>query len=82
MSPRFPTAFGWAYYKKNGFTRAIPYLKGANEKVPDNPMRRYQLGIAYYKNGDKKFVRKELRKALELNPGFSRAEDGNDTLAK
>jgi Tfp pilus assembly protein PilF len=38
--------------------------------------------MAYYKNGDKEFSKKELRKALELDPKFSGAEDAKDTLAK
>jgi tetratricopeptide (TPR) repeat protein len=44
---------GWVYYKKNVFSRAIVYLKEANEKISDNPVIRYLLGMAYFKNGDK-----------------------------
>ena len=40
------------------------------------------LGMAYFKNGDKENAKKELRKALELNPGFPGAEEAKDTLAK
>jgi Tfp pilus assembly protein PilF len=38
--------------------------------------------MAYFKNGDKENAKKELRKALELNPRFSGAEEAKDTLAK
>jgi Tfp pilus assembly protein PilF len=54
----------------------------ANEKIPDNSMMRYHLGMAYYKNGDKEFAKKELRKALELDPKFSGAEEAKDILEK
>jgi len=42
---------GWVYYKKNIFSRAILYLKEGVEKIPDNPIMRYHLGMAYLKRG-------------------------------
>ena len=48
---RFP--FEPGDYKKNIFTRAIAYLKEANEKIAGDPTLRYHLGMAYFKNGDK-----------------------------
>jgi Flp pilus assembly protein TadD len=73
---------GWVYYKKNVFTRAITYLKEANEKIPNHATMRYHLGMAYYKNGDKELAKKELKRALELDPKFSGAEEAKDTLAR
>jgi Tfp pilus assembly protein PilF len=43
---------------------------------------RYHLGMAYYKNGDNELAKKELRRALELDPKFSGAEEAKNTLAK
>jgi Tfp pilus assembly protein PilF len=43
---------------------------------------RYHLGMAYYKNGDKELAKKELRKALELDPKFSGAEEAKDALTR
>jgi Flp pilus assembly protein TadD len=80
--PHISDTLGWVHYKKNIFTRAITYLKEANEKIPDNSTMRYHLGMAYYKNGDKELAKKELRKALELDPKFSGADDAKDTLAR
>jgi Tfp pilus assembly protein PilF len=37
--------------------------------------------MAYYKNGDKELAKKELKRALELDPKFSGAQDAKDTLA-
>ena len=34
--PHISDTLGWIYYKKNVFSRAIVYLKEANEKIPDN----------------------------------------------
>jgi len=80
--PSISDTLGWVYYKKNIFGRAIVYLKEANEKITDNPTMRYHLGMAYYKNGDKEQARKELKKALELDPKFRSAEEAKDTLSK
>ena len=80
--PHISDTLGWVYYRKNIFTRAITYLKEANEKIPDNSMMRYHLGMAYYKNGDKEDAKRELRKALELDPKFLGAGEAKDTLAK
>jgi Tfp pilus assembly protein PilF len=79
MTSYFDT-LGWVYYKKNIFTRAITYLKEASEKVQDNPVIRYHLGMAYFKNGDKDLAKQELKKALELDPKFSGAEEAKATL--
>jgi Flp pilus assembly protein TadD len=80
--PHIADTLGWVYYKKNVFTRAITYLKEANEKIPNHATMRYHLGMAYYKNGDKELAKKELKRALELDPKFSGAEEAKDTLAR
>jgi Tfp pilus assembly protein PilF len=36
--------------------------------------------MAYFKNGDKANAMKELKKALELNPKFSGAEEARNAL--
>jgi tetratricopeptide (TPR) repeat protein len=80
--PHISDTLGWVYYKKNVFTRAITYLREANEKIPDHPAMRYHLGMAYYKNGDKELAKKELGRALELDPKFSGAEEAKETLTR
>ena len=78
--PNISDTLGWVYYKKNIFGRAIVYLREANEKVTDNPTIHYHLGMAYFKNGDKENAKKELRKALELDPKFLSADEARETL--
>jgi Flp pilus assembly protein TadD len=80
--PYISDTIGWVYYKKNVFGRAIAYLKEANEKVTDNPAMRYHLGIVYYQNGDKDLAKKELKRALELDPNFQGAEEAKEALNK
>jgi len=73
---------GWVYYRKNVYTRAIVYLKEAAEKLPNQPMVRYHLGMAYHKNGNADLARKELTKALELDPKFKGNEEARAILQK
>jgi tetratricopeptide (TPR) repeat protein len=80
--PHISDTLGWVYYKKDIFTRAITYLKEANEKITDNPVIRYHLGMAYFKNGDKEDAKRELKKALELDPKFPGAEEAKNTLTQ
>ena len=78
--PHISDTLGWIYYKKNIYGRAVSYLKEASEKVPDNPVIRYHLGMAYFKNDNKAMAKKELAKAIELNPKFPGAEEAKATL--
>jgi len=80
--PHISDTLGWVYYKKNVFSRAIVYLKEANDKIQNNPMMRYHLGMAYYKNGEKENARRELKKALALDPKFSGSEETKEVLSK
>jgi len=78
--PHISDTLGWIYYKKNIFTRAVVYLKEANEKISDNASMRYHLGMAYYRSGDKENAKKELRKSLELDSRFSGADEARAPL--
>lgn len=80
--PSISDTLGRVYYKKNIFGRAIVYLKKANEKITDNPTMRYDLWMAYYKNENRDQARKELKKALELDPKFRNAEAAKEVLSK
>ena len=40
---------------------------------PNHPMMRYHLGITYYKNGEKENAKRELKKAIELDPEVLRS---------
>jgi Tfp pilus assembly protein PilF len=38
--------------------------------------------MAYFKNGDKEDAKRELKKALELDPKFPGAEEAKNTLTQ
>jgi Tfp pilus assembly protein PilF len=50
--------------------------------MKDNAGIAYHLGLAYYKNGEKELARKELKKALSLDPKFPGAEEAKAALEK
>jgi len=81
-NPYMADTLGWVYYRKNVYTRAIVYLKEAAEKLPNQPMVRYHLGMAYHKNGNADLARKELGKALELDPKLRGNEEAKAILQK
>jgi tetratricopeptide (TPR) repeat protein len=80
--PHISDTLGWIYYKKNIYPRAIVYLKEANEKISKHPILQYHLGMAYYKNGDRELAKRELERALKLDPKFPGSEEARETLKK
>jgi Flp pilus assembly protein TadD len=81
-NPYMADTLGWVYYRKNVYTRAIVYLKEASEKLPNQPVVHYHLGMAYHKNGNADLARKELNKAIELDPKFNGSEEARAVLQK
>ena len=56
------------------------YLKEAAEKLPNQPLIRYHLGMAYYKNGNRDLAKRELTEALKIDPKFQGADEARATL--
>jgi Flp pilus assembly protein TadD len=70
----------YVYIKKQLGSLAIPLLRLAMEKRPDDPSFHYHLGLAYSQSGDKAAARKALEEALKLKPDFDGAEDARNVL--
>jgi len=66
-------SLGWAQYKLGDFAAAVRTLARAVEMSPDEAEIRYHLGAAYAKRGHITDARIELRKALLLDSGLSKA---------
>ncbi len=60
--PNISDTLGWIYYKKNVPGRAVVYLKEAAEKLPNQAVIRYHLGMAYHKNGNRDLAKKNWLK--------------------
>ena len=78
--PHISDTLGWIYYKKNVPGRAVAYLKEAAEKLPNQALVRYHLGMAYHKNGNRDLAKKELAEALKIDPKFQGADEARATL--
>jgi tetratricopeptide (TPR) repeat protein len=59
---------GWIYLKKNLTDNAIEIFRDLVNKVPNQAVFRYHLGMAYSQKGDKTHALKELQDALKYNP--------------
>ena len=81
-NPFMSDTLGWVYYRKNIYSRAIVYLKEAADKLPNQPVVHYHLGMAYYKNGQIDLAKKELNRALQIDPNFAGAAEAKDVLQK
>ncbi len=81
-NPYMSDTLGWVYYRKNIYSRAIVYLKEAAEKLPNQATVHYHLGMAYYKNGQVEQAKKELSRALQIDPNFPGAAEAKENTIK
>ena len=78
--PNIADTLGWIYYKKNASLLAVGLLKEAADKLPNEPLVHYHLGMAQAKNGDAAAAKHSLQTALKLNHQFTGAEDAKKTI--
>jgi tetratricopeptide (TPR) repeat protein len=79
-SPITADALGWAYYKLGSPGPAVVQLKESSEKVPNNPIYRYHLGMAYIASRQFDLAQQSLRAALRTDPQFPYAADARTAL--
>ena len=80
--PSVMDTLGWIFYHKELYDSAIREFNGSLEKIPENAVVRYHLGMAYYKKGDKQGAKRELEKALSLDGKFEGAKEAKKILAE
>ena len=73
---------GWLYYKKELYRQALPLFKESAEKLAENPVVHYHLGMAYYKVGDTTLAKGALQRALQLRKDFPGAEEAQQILTQ
>jgi Tfp pilus assembly protein PilF len=81
QSPEVDDTLGWIYYKKGLAAMAVAPLQDAVTTVPQKPVYRYHLGLAFLGSGDKTRAREALEAALKLDPNFDGAADARKALA-
>ncbi len=79
-NPNIADTLGWFYYNKNAYLKAVSLLQEAAEKLPENPVVQYHLGMAQFKNGDRQQGKKSLEAAFQLSPNFPGSEEAKATL--
>jgi len=71
---------GWIYYKKGIYKTALDYLKECAAKDSKNATFQYQLGMVYWKLGEKEDARRLLLNALTLNPNLPESKSAQQVL--
>jgi tetratricopeptide (TPR) repeat protein len=72
-NPVVQDTLGWVYYRNGIYKSALGYLKTAVEKN-GTPLRKYHLGMAYLKAGDRDLGQGFLKAALESDPSLATTE--------
>jgi Flp pilus assembly protein TadD len=81
-NPEVADTLGWIYFRTQDYSKAVSLLKESAEKIPDNPLIRYHLGMACYKKGDVPCAKEALQQALRLSRDFPQAEEAKQTLGE
>ncbi|MEQ1738598.1 MAG: tetratricopeptide repeat protein [Methyloglobulus sp.] len=64
--PYFVDSYAWALINSGKNEEALNLLRDVVKKLPDVPVFRYHLGMAYYKSNSKPLAITELEEALKL----------------
>ena len=78
--PHITDTLGWIYYKKKAYIQSIRYLRESKEKLPNNPIVRYHLGMAYYKADRNEQAKQELEASLSLSGKFPGSKQARETI--
>jgi len=72
-NPGVEDTLGWIYYRKGMYRAALDYLKAATAKDP-SPRRRFHLGQAYLKLGERDLGQRMVALAVGADPTVLRTE--------
>lgn len=78
--PNISDTLAWILVKKKDYDGAIRLLRNSVQKDPKNASYNYHLGVAYYRNGEKREAEQALQVALKLEPNFGNAADAKQIL--
>ncbi len=73
---------GVAYAQMKQYDRAVGALQTAMSIRPNVPNLHYNLGLAYQADGLASLAREQFRMALDLEPGYTKAQEALDRLAE
>lgn len=78
--PAVADTFGWALYLRRDFSQALAVLQEAAQKIGDQPVVQYHLGMAHYAMGQTEPARTALTKATAATEAFPGKEDAQRRL--
>jgi tetratricopeptide (TPR) repeat protein len=81
-SPNAADTLAWAYIVKGTYGLAIDLLQDALKQQPNNATYEYHLGLAYQKQKNIPKALEHYKKALEIDPKFSQADDARKALGQ
>ena len=81
-NPALLDTLGWVYFKLGQNDHAVPLLQRAADAAPQLPVYQYHLGMAFYRQGDKKSAKIHLKRAIDTKMNFAGIEEARGTLAK
>ena len=64
--PYFKDTYAWALIKQGNLNQGIKILNEIIAVTPNEPVFRYHLGVAHYKNGNNSLAINEINQAVEL----------------
>ena len=80
--PQFKDTLGWASYQQGDYRIAVSLAEEASAALPDQAAVRYHLGMSYIATGQIGKATEQLKKALELAPNTTLAEQIRAALKK
>ena len=80
-NPIYADTFGWVLYKRGEYDKAIPALREALEKLPNEPTVAYHLGAAQAAKGDVADAKISLNRALASTATFPERAAAQKALA-
>jgi tetratricopeptide (TPR) repeat protein len=78
--PEAQDTLGWIRVQRGEYRDALAVLAASVETRPDNPLYRYHLAYAYWKNGSAKAAREEFQRALASNAAFAGRDEAKRIL--
>jgi tetratricopeptide (TPR) repeat protein len=79
-NPNVADTLGWLYYRKGAYLKAIALLRESADKLPDNAVVHYHLGMAHHKNSDARAAKRALKRALALDADFPGRNEATQVL--
>lgn len=72
--PAFMDTYGWIQHLNGNSTEALPYLEGAAEGLPQDPMVQLHLGLVLNANDRPDAAMAQLQKGIEMLPPDAEAQ--------